>query len=328
MYTHVHTQIYIDVACVRPSDQPVFDYHAARARIAQGMVRLTEVRAAFGAGLMSRLDGGGPWAVAMVDTVLTDGMFVSKDALARFADIRSLEEEARAAASTAGRERREAGALLHQLRGVAVHFLDLSRKNMALLDLMLLRDERRGERLLGAPALAEKVAGFLHALVWELCGPHRGNLLVTDAEAYGFSPRRMVAQVARLLALVAGQPHVRQALPLQTSSDTYVRLARVASDKCGVGVAVQEKLGMLLRLDAAPEQLPALGDHVRQGAPELAVLSGGEGGGDGGLEGGGEGGGEGGEDRGEAGEPHIGFSGGAASRRQDPSRLISRPLGG
>jgi len=41
--------------------------------------------------------GSAAWGVELLDTVLMDGVFVTKDALGRFADIASLEAEQKAA---------------------------------------------------------------------------------------------------------------------------------------------------------------------------------------------------------------------------------------
>jgi hypothetical protein len=109
---------------------------------------------------------------------------------------------------------------------------------------------------------------------------------VTDAAAYGFSPKQsrswqrfslhttthytcvlilrlrllaraavifnffffwqLVAQLAALLALAARQPRVAAQLPLASAGGTYRRLFRVARDKCVVGTAVLQSLEALL----------------------------------------------------------------------------------
>lgn len=43
--------------------------------------------------------------------------------------------------------------------------------------------------LLTSPAIAPKFGGFLHVLTLELCGPHRRDLMVADASAYGYGCR-------------------------------------------------------------------------------------------------------------------------------------------
>jgi len=94
-------EVYMDVALVTSSDAHAFDHNASRGRIASLIIYLLTTSQSFrhslhefvrscraGGGHASPASQGyGSWGAEFVDSVLTDGIFVTKDALGRFADI-------------------------------------------------------------------------------------------------------------------------------------------------------------------------------------------------------------------------------------------------